>query len=630
MMSRGVSMVVRPNGDVFACWALFLADGAQFGEMGIGYTRSTNGGATWSPTQTIPTTELAGINGDLLKGPQDLTIAVNSHPSVAYDPVDSLLYVVWANRKSPCEEQSPTEQMLPDIWMIQSTDFGTSWQQDRRISPLDECPRTDQWSPRVHVDQGGGVNVVYYDSEIDPAENDYTQVTLARSIDHGQSWKYFQISDYKWIPGPVAGSQNYGGESIGLSSTSDYLIIAWNDNRTGAHQTYTARFPLTQTNIITSVNAGYNMTGIPVIANNFAKTVVYSGASHVYKYTPGGYALADSLLSCNQGWWVRFSQSQMLLYSGLVVESMGMTVHAGWNIVGSISASVDVTTVTSDPPGILDSQFFTYAGGYQVADVLSPGGGYWVKASEAGTLFFDGEFDGGQIESLFEGYDRFTVTDAEGHSQALYVRNHSLIPPGSIPDIEMPPAAPFSFDARFVSDKMLESVSADSGAVTLYITMDSAVAPIELSWDINPENEIEYNLVGPLGKPSSLGTGNLSGRIRFSSGVNTIPITALARNGNIDTFAPEESALHQNYPNPFNPETEIRFDVAEAGIITIGVYDILGRLVRTLSSGEYKPGSFAVKWNGRDEQNNAVASGLYLYRMIQGSSILIRKMVLVR
>ncbi|MFN0158551.1 MAG: T9SS type A sorting domain-containing protein [Bacteroidota bacterium] len=622
-MSRGVSMVILPSGDIFACWALYQID-SEITETGIGYTRSTDGGATWAPTLMIPIIGFIGANGNLEKGVPINLIAANSHPSVAFDP-PSRLYIVWANKTIPCESQE-VEQRLPDIWMVDSRNNGEDWDAARRISPFDACPRTDQWNPKVHVDQYEGVNVVYYDSEVDEL-NDYTQVTLARSVDNGLHWKYYQISDHKWIPAPAPTTQNYGGEYLGLSSTSEYLIIAWNDNRTGVHQTYSARFPLTQANVFASVEKGFNMMGIPVIVNNFAPNAVYPTAveDNVFGYAHNGY-FEPTELSCNRGWWVKFPGEQSLQYSGLLVESMGMAVGPGWNIIGSISAPVDASTVTSDPPGILASPFYSYAGGYQLASVLYPGGGFWVKTTQAGTLYLNGEYEGG-IESVFDGYDRFTISDAMGNSQDLYVRNGTLLPPDAIPDIEMPPLPPPSFDARFASQKMLETVFADSGVVTLCITVDSAVAPVELSWDINPENDIEYNLVGPLGKPSRPGVG--VGKIRFAETMRTIPITALARQDNSSSH-PRESSLQQNFPNPFNPETEIRFDVAQSGWLTLIVYDILGRPVRILASGDYPRGSYAIRWNGSDEQGRDVASGLYLCQMVQSGKTITQKMVLVR
>jgi len=97
---------------------------------------------------------------------------------------------------------------------------------------------------------------------------------------------------------------------------------------------------------------------------------------------------------------------------------------------------------------------------------------------------------------------------------------------------------------------------------------------------------------------------------------------------------PKVFSLSQNFPNPFNPMTTIGFDVPDdtAGEIniTLQVYDIRGRLIRTLIDGPRGPGSYQVAWDGRDEKSRRVASGVYLYTIRAGDFTSVRKMVLVR
>lgn len=86
----------------------------------------------------------------------------------------------------------------------------------------------------------------------------------------------------------------------------------------------------------------------------------------------------------------------------------------------------------------------------------------------------------------------------------------------------------------------------------------------------------------------------------------------------IDDMAinPDEFTLHQNYPNPFNPETTIVYEVPErASHITLTVYDIMGRKVRTLVSGNKNAGRYSIQWNGVDHRGEQVASGVYYYKL---------------
>ena len=90
-------------------------------------------------------------------------------------------------------------------------------------------------------------------------------------------------------------------------------------------------------------------------------------------------------------------------------------------------------------------------------------------------------------------------------------------------------------------------------------------------------------------------------------------------------------ALHQNTPNPFNPSTSISYDVAApGGVVTIAVYDVAGRLVRTLVAGAERPGKKGVTWDGRDDRGESVASGVYFYRLTAGERTPTKKMVLLK
>ncbi|HFE63649.1 MAG TPA: T9SS type A sorting domain-containing protein [Caldithrix sp.] len=73
--------------------------------------------------------------------------------------------------------------------------------------------------------------------------------------------------------------------------------------------------------------------------------------------------------------------------------------------------------------------------------------------------------------------------------------------------------------------------------------------------------------------------------------------------------------LYQNYPNPFNPSTTISFDLPEESRVMLEIYDITGRKIRVLAEGRYPAGSHRVVWDGRDSNGQAVASGVYAYRL---------------
>ena len=93
---------------------------------------------------------------------------------------------------------------------------------------------------------------------------------------------------------------------------------------------------------------------------------------------------------------------------------------------------------------------------------------------------------------------------------------------------------------------------------------------------------------------------------------------------------PVEFSLSQNYPNPFNPVTTIQFGVPEESKVTLMIYDLLGREVRTLINNNLKPGYHKVVWNGTDHFGNQVATGMYFTVMQSGEFRDVRKMVLLK
>lgn len=93
---------------------------------------------------------------------------------------------------------------------------------------------------------------------------------------------------------------------------------------------------------------------------------------------------------------------------------------------------------------------------------------------------------------------------------------------------------------------------------------------------------------------------------------------------------PKKFALSQNYPNPFNPNTVIRYSLPVNSKTNLEIYDILGRKVRTLVNEGQNAGYYRIVWDGRNGYGQAVASGIYIYRIQAGDFVKVRKMMLVK
>ena len=372
----------------------------------------------------------------------------------------------------------------------------------------------------------------------------------------------------------------------------------------------TAALPLPQ---FEQWGQNWNIAGISVRVPNYAPTAVFPSAiSPVYKFECEGYVQVTTNCDSNRGFWTKFPLTQPwwpISYTGTFIDSMVMPVRNCWNMIGSISVPVDTEAVRYEPDGIRSSVFFKYASGtgYVIVSVLNPGLGFWVKSSQVGHMILQSSpVNPGSLEDRIP-KDKFIVTDGEGNRQELYVVNSQVSP--SAGNIEMPPPPP-EFDVRWETGDIQVAVEPTGNPIELPISINEAVLPITLEWELDPETGLEYNLPagGGLHKGSSQSIAG-KGRAVFSLQTSSIVLVANGKNLKHESEVPTVFALHPNYPNPFNPTTEMRFDLPEAGTVSLIIYDVLGRQVAELASGYREAGYHSATWHASNQ-----ASGIYFAR----------------
>jgi hypothetical protein len=182
-----------------------------------------------------------------------------------------------------------------------------------------------------------------------------------------------------------------------------------------------------------------------------------------------------------------------------------------------------------------------------------------------------------------------------------------------------------------------------------HISLDSNSITVEVTTAGGPASNIKVTAWKP-GEIYIRGTTDESGRLEIPLDITEIGnlyITAVGQDylPCIDTIAvqlqssigdnngsglPLQTSLFANYPNPFNATTSISYALAAAGQVQLEIFDITGRMVKTLIDGNQEAGSHNVIWDGLNDQGKVVASGTYFYRLKTKDDSFVKKMALLK
>ncbi len=202
------------------------------------------------------------------------------------------------------------------------------------------------------------------------------------------------------------------------------------------------------------------------------------------------------------------------------------------------------------------------------------------------------------------------------------------------------PNPPVNVAIRRIADRTFEifwaqpQTPSDGDSVKYYAIYRSENSPVDIN-DIKnllavvSPNRISYSDVIPdIGKSYFYvvtAFDKLHNESNPSNEVSTISVIVAEAEQQISKFE-----LYQNYPNPFNLETTIEFEIPFDSWVSVKIYDILGREIKTLVSGFKPAGKHKVLWDGRDEQGGYISSGIYFCRMTAGNFSKTIKLVLTK
>jgi hypothetical protein len=169
-------------------------------------------------------------------------------------------------------------------------------------------------------------------------------------------------------------------DGVWTDSTTSYTFT----NVVGDH-TIHATFAMCLTAQDYSLNDNWNLVSVGANVADFSRTTLFpSSISPAFFYQDAYYQ--TTVLDNGAGYWLKFSGAQSVPVTGCLLAELSVDLNPGWNLIGSTGSPVPVSSITSEPPGMITSNFFGYHGTYITVDTIQPGRGYWVKVADAATL----------------------------------------------------------------------------------------------------------------------------------------------------------------------------------------------------------------------------------------------------
>jgi hypothetical protein len=318
------------------------------------------------------------------------------------------------------------------------------------------------------------------------------------------------------------------------------------------------------------------------------------------------------------GYWLNFNTTKTYDVTGINIRPVSISVSSGWSLIGPFDYDVATSSVVTNPPTMGVPRYYGYQNGYVEVTTLVAGKGYWVNASQAGSLNIATPITGKIVEVMQAPTGQnsrqgivIEIEDCTRHSQCLSIAEGS-----ELSKSELPPVPPQGiFDVRFEGNTAVEQLGAGLHAIRI----NSAVYPITVrSRGMNGKS---------LWIKDGVGGKMLSERLEEGKALTIVaPLSRLVLSeGENVVSSPVEYCLSQNYPNPFNPSTMIRYSLAKQSHVRLVVFNALGQEVFVLTDADRAAGYHEVRFDA-----GSLASGVYVYRLQAGDFMETKRMILTR
>ena len=242
-----------------------------------------------------------------------------------------------------------------------------------------------------------------------------------------------------------------------------------------------------------------------------------------------------------------------------------------------------------------------------------------VNCTENGSFFW-GEEGGGTVPKL----TRPTAQDFAYTEEADYIPVYVEL---DLEALDNPTEIGIFVENECKGAEVLEDTLVQ---IRAYVFNDSLIFdPGTVEFQLSYGSRAENVLIDSYTLKEDLDDAGRIGKLDFSETQNSYYLISLSEPEN---NVPEiiKTSLDQNYPNPFNPSTTIAYSIQNDGMIELNVYNIKGQLVKTLVRGEQQAGSYEAVWNGKNNNEKGVSSGIYFYKLSTKDETIMKKMLMLK
>ncbi|MFP4458514.1 MAG: T9SS type A sorting domain-containing protein [Candidatus Zixiibacteriota bacterium] len=391
---------------------------------------------------------------------------------------------------------------------------------------------------------------------------------------------------------------------VDMKESSDYEYAAG--------ETLTITYSLNDSRIFTKeFSPGYTMFSVPVT-------------------NADGYYIAEDVLPDNIGFFLYDNESSMwtnteriypglgyvilvrepqtMEISGTEVNDLELELSDSWNLIGTTYEPVDFSEPVTDPDGaissVIDEAYLwdPVSGAYTSSYDLTAGNAYFVLANEECNLYLNSDASKKSAEAVDE---KSAIIDIDGKRLEMGFGNRMFPVLPAMPGEDYQPKA---------------YIDADGNQAVSYFVDEADVAEFDIH--VNSTEEFTIESVDIPSEWTLTVDGKELPATFKSSGVFKVEIDRTDKPGSIDMLS--------SYPNPFNAKTRIDFTIGQASDVELGIYDVSGRLIRTLASDFIEKGDHSIFFDGKSNNGDNISTGVYFVRIKAGEDTAVERIMLVK